>query len=49
MPVLAVTAQAMKGHSERLKAAGFDAYLSKWLDIDDLTVAVSQRCPTPGG
>jgi two-component system, cell cycle response regulator DivK len=48
IPVLAVTAQAMKGDSERFKAAGFDGYLSKPLDIDELLVAVEQRCRRPG-
>ena len=49
IPVLAVTAQAMTGDSERFKEAGFDGYLSKPLDIDGLLVTVDQRCRRPGG
>ena len=49
IPVLAVTAQAMKGDSERFKQAGFDGYLSKPLDIDGLLVTVELRCRRSGG
>lgn len=41
IPVLAVTAQAMKGDSERFREAGFDGYLSKPLDIDELLTTVA--------
>jgi len=44
IPVLAVTAQAMKGDGERFKAAGFDGYLSKPVDIDQLLAIVEQLC-----
>jgi two-component system, cell cycle response regulator DivK len=44
IPVLAVTAQAMKGDRERFKEAGFDGYLSKPLDIDELLRAVAHHC-----
>ena len=40
IPVLAVTAQAMKGDRERFMEAGFDGYLSKPIDIDELLAAV---------
>jgi two-component system cell cycle response regulator DivK len=44
IPVLAVTAQAMKGDGERFKEAGFDGYLSKPVDIDELLTIVEQHC-----
>jgi two-component system cell cycle response regulator DivK len=49
IPVLAVTAQAMKGDDERFKEAGFDGYLSKPVDIDQLLATVGQLCGNPGG
>jgi two-component system cell cycle response regulator DivK len=49
IPVLAVTAQAMKGDSERFKEAGFDGYLSKPVDIDVLLATVEQHCGRRGG
>jgi two-component system cell cycle response regulator DivK len=49
IPVLAVTAQAMKGDRERSKAAGFDGYLSKPVDIDELLATVEQHCAGRGG
>jgi two-component system, cell cycle response regulator DivK len=44
IPVLAVTAQAMRGDRERFIAAGFDGYLSKPVDIDELLETVRQHC-----
>ena len=44
IPVLAVTAQAMKGDRERFIEAGFDGYVSKPVDIDELLTTVEQRC-----
>jgi two-component system cell cycle response regulator DivK len=52
IPVLAVTAQAMKGDRERFTEAGFDGYLSKPIDIDELLAAVerySRRRPLTVG
>ena len=43
-PVLAVTAQAMQGDGERFQEAGFDGYLSKPVDIDELIAAVEWHC-----
>jgi two-component system cell cycle response regulator DivK len=43
-PVLAVTAQAMRGDRERFMAAGFDGYLSKPVDIDELVETVGRFC-----
>jgi two-component system, cell cycle response regulator DivK len=44
IPVLAVTAQAMKGDRERFLEAGFDGYLSKPVDVDELLEAVARFC-----
>ena len=49
MPVLALTAQAMKGDRERFIEAGFDGYLSKPVDIDELLTAVEQHCGRRSG
>jgi two-component system cell cycle response regulator DivK len=43
IPVLAVTAQAMKGDRERFIGEGFDAYLSKPIDIDELLTTVGEH------
>jgi two-component system, cell cycle response regulator DivK len=45
IPVLAVTAQAMKGDRERFIGEGFDAYLSKPIDIDELLTIVAAHAP----
>jgi two-component system cell cycle response regulator DivK len=44
IPVVAVTAQAMKGDSERFREAGFDGYLTKPVDIDELLATVARHC-----
>ena len=43
IPLIAVTAYAMKGDAERVLAAGCDAYLSKPIDKDMLLEAIA-RC-----
>jgi two-component system, cell cycle response regulator DivK len=44
IPVIAVTAQAMKGDQERFRQAGFDGYISKPVDIDELLEIVGEHC-----
>jgi two-component system, cell cycle response regulator DivK len=49
IPVLALTAQAMQGDRERFLAAGFDGYLSKPVDVDELIETVRRYCDGGGG
>jgi two-component system, cell cycle response regulator DivK len=49
IPVLAVTAQAMRGDSERFLRAGFNAYLSKPVNIGEFVSVVAEHCRGPGG
>ena len=44
IPVLALTAQAMRGDRERFLEAGFDGYLSKPVDVIELVNAVREGC-----
>jgi two-component system, cell cycle response regulator DivK len=44
IPVLAVTAQAMRGDRERFLAAGFDGYVAKPVNIHELISAVRLIC-----
>lgn len=42
LPVIAVTAQAMKGDKERCLDAGADGYVSKPIDIDKLVALLAE-------
>jgi two-component system, cell cycle response regulator DivK len=44
MPVLALTAQAMRGDRERFLEAGFDGYLAKPIDVLELIRVVGEHC-----
>jgi two-component system cell cycle response regulator DivK len=44
IPVLAVTAQAMRGDRERFLAAGFDGYVAKPVDVGELIGTVRRLC-----
>src|SRR5262249_20875026 len=44
-PIVAVTANAMKGEDERCIAAGMDAYLAKPVNIDQLRLALERWMP----
>jgi CheY-like chemotaxis protein len=48
VPVLALTAQAMEGDHERFLATGFDAYVSKPVDIAELVATVRRHCDARG-
>lgn len=42
IPVIAITAQAMTGDRERCLAAGADGYISKPVDVNELTHLLNQ-------
>jgi len=42
LPIFALTANAMKGYEEELKAAGFTGHLTKPIDIDELVEALAE-------
>jgi len=42
VPIIAVTAQAMKGDEEKVLAGGADAYIAKPVDVDKLLKVLSE-------
>ena len=42
IPIIALTAYAMKGDEERLLSAGFDGYISKPVDIKQLRLIIEE-------
>ena len=48
-PVVAVTANALKGEQERCLAAGMDAYIAKPVNIDRLSTTLERWLPIQGG
>ena len=52
IPVIALTALAMKGDEERIRAAGCDGYVAKPLDYKDFLATIKstlERTAVPGG
>src|SRR5204862_1630577 len=45
LPIIALTAHAMKGDEERCLAAGMDAYVAKPLRVEELFAAIARLVP----
>lgn len=45
IPIIALTAFAMKGDKESLQTGGFDGYMAKPIDIKELPNVVARFCP----
>lgn len=49
LPVVALTASAMKGDEARVLDAGCDAYIAKPIDTRTLSAQLERLCGTPAG
>lgn len=49
IPIIALTAHAMKGDRERFITAGMDGYVTKPIEENDLLTAISRACPPSSG
>ena len=49
IPIVALTANAMKGDEERCLAAGMDGYVSKPIDVEQLFTTIERVSPHDGG
>ena len=49
IPIVAMTAHAMKGDRERCLEAGMDGYVAKPIRADELRLAIDEVLPLPGG
>ncbi|MGE3274992.1 MAG: PAS domain-containing protein [Vicinamibacterales bacterium] len=47
LPIIALTADAMKGTADSCRAAGMDGYLTKPISLEALAVELQRVCPLP--